>query len=392
MKFITLLVLLFSSISYAQIPGMTPEKQWDLNGYVKYMGTINMPDQNDNTLDHLIQQRFNYEYRFSPKLRFNASMRNRLFAGDSAQIPGYAALINDDPGYINLSFNWLDNSGLIANTQFDRLYLDWSHQDWQVRLGRSRINWAMSTLWNPNDIFNSYSIYDFDYEERTGSDAIFLKKKLGFASSVELVYNPNQDSDLTGLAGRYLFNQSSWDIQLLAGKSQLDYTLGGGFAGDIQGAGLRAEITWFEPTQQSWDNGTELLTLQSSLVSTVEMDYSWVSQRNWMLRTSVLYISHPQTQESALKYLNLPLTARTLSFTKHTFYADISFDINALSRLTLSSSYYDDGSYFIGMNHRYSLANNWQLLAVLQRFDGISESLFAQTPSLLIFVQLKWSF
>lgn len=163
-------------------------------------------------------------------------------------------------------------------------------------------------------------------------------------------------------------------------------------AGDIEGAGLRAEATWFEPTQESWDNGEELLTLESSLVATLETDYSFVSQRNWMIRASALYISNPQDQESAIKFLNLPLTARTLSFTHHTYYADISFDINPLSRLTFSGSYYDDGSYFIGLNNSYSLADNWQLLGVIQRFDGSSDSLFGQTPSLLAFVQIKWSF
>lgn len=401
MKRITLLLLFISSIGYAQVPGLTPTKQWDLNGYVKYMDTANLPDGSDNdidnnsdsnSLDHLIHQRFNYEYRFTPQLRFNVGLRNRLMAGDSNDIPGYAALIENDPGYFDLSFNWLDKNGLLGNTQFDRLYLDWSNQYWQVRLGRSRINWAMSTLWNPNDIFNSYSIYDFDYEERAGSDSILLKRKLNFASSFELVYTPNQDSDLDSLAGRYLFNYSSWDIQFIMGKSHLDYILGTGVAGDLQGAGLRAEMTWFEPTQNNWDNGDELLLLESSLVATLEADYSFFSQRNWMLRASVLYISNPQDQDSAVKYLNLPLTARTLSFTSSTYYADFSFDINALNRLTFSSSYYDDGSYYVGLSNNYSLANNWQLLGVLQRFDGLPDSLFGQVPSLLAFVQVKWSF
>jgi hypothetical protein len=181
-------------------------------------------------------------------------------------------------------------------------------------------------------------------------------------------------------------------MQFIAGKSRLDYIIGMGFAGDIQDAGLRAEMTWFEPTQNNWDNGDELLLLEPSLVATLEADYSFISQRNWMLRASALYISNPKEQGSAVKYLNLPLTARTLSFTSSTYYADFSFDINALNRLTFSSSYYDDGSYYVGLSNNYSLANNWQLLAVLQRFDGLSDSLFGQIPSLLTFVQVKWSF
>ncbi len=395
MRLIGLLVslLLLSGAVKANIPGLTPQKSWDLNGYVKYMGTANLPDDYSNSVDHLIHQRFNYEYRITPNLRFNAGMRNRVLAGDTVDnLPNYGDLIEFDPGYFDLSFNWHDDNGVVANTQFDRLYLDWSNVDWQVRAGRSRINWAMTTLWNPNDIFNSYSIYDFDYEERAGSDALLIKRKLGFASSVEFVANPNQDSDLHSYALRYLFNNSGWDMQLLAGKSNLDAVIGAGFAGDINGAGLRGELTWFEPTQDKWLTGDDRLLLESSLVASIEADYSFGGARNWMGRTAYLYISNPQQQDSALAFLNLPLTARTLSFTEHTFYADLGFDISSLSRLTFSGSVYDDGSYFLGVTNSYSLADNWQLTGVLQRFAGSNDSLFGELPGLLAFAQVKWSF
>lgn len=389
MRWLTLILFLFSCRGYAQIPGLIPDKNWELEGYIKYMLTVNLPDDYPSSIDHLLHQRFNYEYRFNQQLRFNMGMRNRLMSGDSMDLPNYAEFIEQDNGFFNLSFNWLNKERVLANTQFDRLYIDWQNPQWQARIGRSRINWAMSTLWNPNDIFNSYSIYDFDYEEHVGSDAILLKRKLGFASSVEIVYNPNQDSDLNSLAGRYLFNYASWDMQLLTGKSGLDYIIGTGLAGDIQGAGLRSEVTWFNPIQEKHGNN-EALT--SSLVATLESDYRFVSQQNWMLRASVLYISNPQHQESGAKFLNLPLTARTLSFTNYTYYAEISFDLNTLHRLTFSSSYYDDGSYFFGINSNYSLANNWQVNTAIQRFDGRSNSLFSESASLLLYAQLKWSF
>jgi len=392
MRSIALALLLISSMGFAAIPGLVPDKNWSLDGYVEYMANVNRPDDFPSYVDHLVQQRLNYEYRFTQQLRFNLGMRNRLMAGDTIKLANYADFIEADRGYFNLSFNWLDENDFLGNSQLDRLYIDWSNQYWQTRIGRSRINWAMSTLWNPNDIFNSYSIYDFDYQERAGSDAILLKRKLGYASSAEIVYNPNQESELSSFAGRYLFNYASWDMQLLAGKSQLDYVIGAGLAGDISGAGIRAEMSWFDAREKNWDDGEQQLTLTSSLVATLEAEYRFDSKQNWMLRAAFLYISNPQQQDSALTFLNLPLSARTLSFTEQTYYADIGVDINALNRLTFSSSYYDDGSYFIGLSNSYSLANNWQLLALLQRFDGLSESLFAQTASLLIYAQIKWSF
>ncbi|OIN24137.1 hypothetical protein [Vibrio barjaei] len=372
----------------AEIPGLQPEKDWDLTGYVKYMATGGIPEHGENTLDHLIHQRFNYEYRFSSSFRFNAGMRNRVLAGDSLSAPYYSEIIAADNGYFDLSRNLVDNDNMIINSQFDRLYFDWKGDDWSSRIGRYRVNWAMNTIWNPNDLYNSYSIYDFDYEERPGTDAISLSRKLGFASSIDFVYSPNKDSNLQRYSARYLFNHNGWDMQVLAGRSGLDYVVGGGFAGDINGAGFRGELTWFDP----WKSEYQGQSYEKTIVSSIETDYSFGGRRNWIGRASVLYISEPQQAVDAAVYLTLPLTARTLSFTKFTGYADLGFDITPLSRFTVSGSYYQDGSFFVGLSNSYSLSDDWQLLTVLQRFDGSSGSLFGATPSTLLFANIKWSF
>ncbi|MGF1807379.1 hypothetical protein L4C31_19250, partial [Aliivibrio sifiae] len=315
-------------------------------------------------------------------------MRNRLMFGDTARHANYGDFISYDSGYVDLSKNWIDKNGVVGNSQFDRAYINWSKDDWQLRAGRFRINWGMTTVWNPNDIFNSYSIYDFDYEERPGSDALMVTKNLGFASSVDVVINPNKDSELNSYASRYLFNNQGWDMQLLLGKSHLDYVIGVGFAGDIYRAGLRGEFSWFEPTQRYYQN--EELTASS--VSSLEMDYSINSSANWAIQGSIMYISEPQDVENTVSYLNLPLTARTLSFTHWTWYSSIGFDTSALNRVMLIGTYYDDGSYFIGMNNTYSLADNWQLLGVVQYFDGSTDSVFGENPNTLLYAQVKWSF
>ncbi|WP_063662352.1 hypothetical protein [Aliivibrio fischeri] len=383
--------LLFVSYEIqAEIPGLAPEKKWDLNGYVKYMATNTIPNSSlyPSTFDNLIHQRFNFEYRFSDYLRVNLGMRNRLMFGDTAEYPNYGEYISYDPGYVDLSKNWLDKKGVVGNSQFDRAYINWNKNDWQARAGRFRINWGMTTVWNPNDIFNSYSIYDFDYEERPGTDAIMVSKKLGFASSIDMVFNPNSNSELDSYATRYLFNKQGWDMQVLLGKSHLDYVLGAGFAGDIYGAGLRGEFSWFEPTQSCYDNQD----LVASSVSSLEMDYRFNSVNNWVLQGSVMHISEPQDVDSAMSYLNLPLTARTLSFTHWTWYSSLGFDISSLSRMNIMGSYYDDGSYFIGLNQTYSLSDNWQLIGVVQYFDGMNDSVFGENPSTLLYAQVKWSF
>ncbi len=376
------------------IPGLEPEKSWDLDGYVKYMANVTLPDDNKNVTEHLVHQRFNFEYRFDDHFRFNTSLRNRLILGESAEIPGYADLVDTDTGYVDLSSNWLDKSGAIGNSQIDRFSVNWSDEQWQVRAGRFRINWAMATLWNANDLFNSYSIYDFDYEERAGTDALMVSHTLGYASNIDVVYAPNSNRDLDSYSARYLFNHNLWDMQLLMGKSLSDRVIGAGFAGDIAGAGARGEVTFFDPIWTTIPGQSENSQLQEkTVVASLETDYSFNTVDNWALRASILYISELQDIDSGLHYLNMPLSPKTLSFAHWTYYADVGFDLSPLSRLTFAASYYQDGSYFVSTTNTYSLANNWELLAVLQHFDGLeSESLFKKSAATQVFGRIKWSF
>lgn len=385
----SILLLLFLALpAMAQIPGLKPAKKWQLDGYVHASLQGSFVDEAQDFYDQMLHQRFNYEYRFSDALRFNAGMRNRMYFGDSLDLDYFSQIIEHDTGYFDLSKNIVDEDKVLLNSQFDRLYLDWQDAAWQGRIGRFRVNWAMATIWNANDIFNTYSIYDVDYVERTGVDALLVKRHLGFASSGEAVFQVDEDSELHSYAGRYLFNQQGWDMQVIAGKAKLDRILGAGFAGAVLGAGIRGEFSWFSPIDDEWQ-GQEL---QTATVSTLELDYSFNTERNCYMRMAVLHISKAVEVDNPLVYLNQPLSPRTLSFTRFTGYADLGFDISPLNRMSLLTSYYEDGSYFFAANFNHSLSNNWDLAAILQRFDGSNASAFGQAASTFAYLQIKWGF
>jgi len=308
--------------------------------------------------------------------------------GDSLDIPFFDEFIEADPGYFDLSWNWLNEDNVLGNTTFDRLHLDWQANAWQVRAGRQRINWGMATLWNPNDLFNVYSMFDFDYEERPGTDAVMVSRSLGFASRADAVWALGDDWDDTGLTGRYRFNTTGFDLQVLGGKQRIDLVVGAGFSGSLGGAGLNGEISYFHPYEDDWD-GVEQ---EQTTVATLETDYSVSGRRNLTLKASVLYISNPHDPGNILIYLNQPLTAKTISFTRWTGYADAGFDITSLSRQTLGAAAYDDGSWFLTATNAISLADDWQLMLVWQHFDGPGDSLFGEDPADMVFGRLRWSF
>ena len=95
-------------------------------------------------------------------------------------------MIGSDQGFVDLSWNILNEQSFFLNTTIDRLWVDLNYGKFQARIGRQRINWGQTLVWNPNDIFNAYSFFDFDYIERPGSDAVRLQYYPGSSSALKL--------------------------------------------------------------------------------------------------------------------------------------------------------------------------------------------------------------
>ncbi len=168
--FIYLMVFSFCFSGHSQ----EIERPITLNGYVTTMqsstfDSLSGPFLNEN----LIHNRLNFKAYVNDKITFAAEFRNRLFTGDMVRYGRpYTGLIGDDDGVIDMSWNIIEEQSFLLNTTVDRLWFDLHYSKFQVTLGRQRINWGQTFVWNPNDIFNAYSYFDFDYIERPGSDAV----------------------------------------------------------------------------------------------------------------------------------------------------------------------------------------------------------------------------
>ena len=132
--------------------------------------------------DNLTHNRLNLAWYPNDEFTVIIEMRNRLFVGSSVNnFSNYGELIDSINDFFNLSYNVIDNENMVLNMMFDRLYVQWVKNDWEIKLGRQRINWGVNLAWNPNDWFNAYSFFDFDYEERPGSDAVRVTYYTGVA-------------------------------------------------------------------------------------------------------------------------------------------------------------------------------------------------------------------
>lgn len=346
---------------------------------------INKTDSLDFMVLNQIHNRLNIRWFATTELTFAIEARNRLFFGQMIRkFPDYEESINDDNGYLNMGTILLSGESWFLHTMLDRAWVDYTKGDWQVRVGRQRINWGINLVWNPNDIFNTFSYFEFDYEERPGTDAVKVQYYTGVTSSAELAYKIGRNANETAIAGMYRFSKSSYDYQLLGGWAGKDYVLGGGWAGDIKGGGFRGELSYFIPRQK--DNGSE-----EAFVASISGDYSLKS--SLYLHTGILFNSNGILGPAGGRnFFDQNLTAKMLSSGMFNLFGQISFPFTPLLSGDFSTMVNpSDGSSFLGPTLIYSLGNNWEIMVNGQLFLGKSGTEYGDFGK-AIYGRIKWAF
>jgi hypothetical protein len=364
--------------------------KFDFKGYLKYLTTVNFQDVNEDWItDNLLHNRLEFRYYPNEKWKLDLEMRNRLFYGEFVKLynraMNYGAYIDRDNGFFDLSHNWAEGSSYVLNTTIDRFYLDFTSGKWQVRAGRHRINWGQNLVWNPNDVFNAYSYFDFDYEERPGTDAVRVQYFTGFTSAAEFVYQLGDNIDEMSFMGLYKFSKWDYDIQFLAGQVKRDLVVGAGWSGDIKGGGFRGELTYFHDK----DSLNEAV---GQLVASISGDYTFPS--SLYLQASVLFNSKGTTGKAGIPNPNIltQTSAKYLTLSRMDLFGQISYQISPLWRGDLASIVNPfDKSFFIGPGVSYSLSDNMELLLFGQLFVGDTGTEFGGIGKLFYF-RYKWAF
>lgn len=382
--------ILFILFLIMPLRAFVQESKISLDGYIKELYMFYSPetpipgfDANYLGMD-IIHNRLNFKWYPTEKFTFVAEMRNRLMFGNLVKdFSGYQQTVDVDNGLIDLSWITAQGSGWFVHSMFDRAYFDYTSGKWQIRAGRQRVNWGVNLVWNPNDIFNTFSYFDFDYEERPGTDAIRVQYYTGTTSSAELVYKPGHGSIQQTIAGMYRFSRWDYDFQFLAGQAAKDWVIGGGWSGDIRGAGFRGEITYFEPRVSSSVRAT---------VASVSADYTF--KNSLYLHGSALYTSNGKTGKAGgMNVLfNPDMSAKQLSTARWSLFGQISKPITPLFSGSFSGIVNpSDGSLYVGPTLTYSLATNLELMLTGQLFFGDAGTEFGGIGQ-IAFGRLKWSF
>jgi len=385
-----LLALVLSTsltISY----GQSWKDKFLYRGYVKDLRVLSLAKdsskQTQSIQQNLIHNRMNFRYYANKQITVGLELRNRIFYGEFLKYypptMTYGDLLEVDPGVVDLNFTWYNSQNLVAHTAIDRVWINWNNRNWDIRLGRQRVNWGQNLVWNPNDLFNVLNYADFDYEERPGMDGLRVQRYLKSGSAIELAYQFNDSWEKTVAAMMYRFNKGSYDIQVLAGKYVDDLALGLGWAGNIKNSGFKGEATWFEPMNDSSSR---------QFLSSISWDYSF--KKGTYLHTSFLYNDNGIGDLARLTQLSAAqggqLNVKNLMPNKYSLFVQSSHQFHPLLSTSMAVIYsIDINGLFVMPTIGYSLRQDLDLSLVGQGIFGKTDKFRSLGTG--IFLRLKWS-
>ncbi len=380
----------FLSFLGAQPTAPKPFSRWAASGYVKSLQSAFFIEPLPPLFpfeavwyDNFIHQRLNLAWYGSERFTFKVEWRNRLFWGDQVRLLGAQFIaLQDNDDFLDLSWGKAFANGVAVHSTLDRLYALYLRGPWEVSLGRQRINWGISTIWNPNDLFNTFSFIDFDYEERPGSDALRIQYWLDFAARLELAVKWADRLDETVVAALYAFHVRAYDFQLIAGKMQADWVLGGGWAGSIGQAGFKGELTaFYDPMRDS---------ARFNLAATAGLDYMW--SNSFYLNVGLLFNSTGTSQQLTDLFTYRPSAKRLWPF-RYALFVMGAYPFTPLlnGNVTLVYSPGRHHTLFLNPSLALSIADDWDLHLVGQ-LQATRTGTAYRMPLKAGFIRLKFAF
>jgi hypothetical protein len=382
------------------IPFLLQSADWENYGYAKYLfsSAENSLISNDRLNDHQLHLRFNNRLYFQDYYTAGLEIRMRGFYGSSVEksLISSSSVISPYP-YNDLSTLFVEKEKALAYGQIDRLFVDYSRENWQITIGRQRIAWGTSMVWNIVDLFNPLSVLDFDYEEKPGSDAVRVQYFTDMIGRLELVAKPAPNKYEQTIALLYLINQWDYDFYFIAAWHRDKPFFGAAFSGDIEGAGFRGEIkSTQKPTRRQL--GDTYLPFRENnfsqagnadISAVISLDYTFPN--SLYLHSEYLYNSLGKTTNS-LHFRAQSLKAGLLSATQSTCFFETAYMLHPLLRgnvFTLINPH--EGSLIWAPSLSWSIITNLDLYLVALISDGRSNSEFSAYGK-TFFLRSKYSF
>ncbi|MEX0988594.1 MAG: hypothetical protein WD052_14035 [Bacteroidales bacterium] len=365
-----------------------------LDGYLNDMQAFYHMDGVGWLWENQLHNRLNLDLYPTEWMKISIEGRTRFLQGNTfSGFPGYAEFSGKDAGWIDLTYShgnsYNEKIGYLFTSKADRLYTEFSAGNFVGTVGRQRINWGQTFVWNPNDIFNTYSYFDVDYPERPGSDAIRLQYYTGMTSNLELAAKIDSANRITA-AGYFRFNALGYDFQFIGGiLEEEDLVLGAGWSGHIVNTSFRGELSYFHRMDTFTDTTGHILV-------SAGLDHHF--ENNLWLRTELLYSGFAKALDihSFLQLFSTDMNIRNIGFTTWSIFSSISYPVTPLINLSLAGMYYPEWrGFYLGPSIDFSLSDNLSATLIIQEFSAELEDFSGITSRQNTFIgygRIKWSF
>ncbi|MBN1949663.1 MAG: hypothetical protein JW801_00565 [Bacteroidales bacterium] len=379
----------------------------ELSGYLSEMPSVIW--NTDSALwQGLIHNRLDLKWYPTSSLSVSVQMRNQLHNGDMVLMMDIENGFKRENYALPLTFHQGLGRSYFLSMDIDRAWVQYTKDKLEIKLGRQRINWGQSFVWNPNDLFNSYSFFDFDYPERPGADAVRMVYYPNYSSSLDLAAKIDSAGKVVG-AGMYRFTMWNTEFQFLGGYYSREYNdynpttslpvvveendiVGGfGFSTGINSLSIRGETSYFHSLLKYQDK-------ENLFQVSLGMDY--VTAKSVSLMVEFFYQNQVNLSlTSMMGSAQASQDVKSLAFTKFNYFGQLAYPITPLLSGSLSGMYFYDvdlNGFYAGPSMVYSLSNNLNLSAFFQFFAFNYENLYTlerEWSNLnYAFLRLKWSF
>ena len=375
----SLLIVFFNEIH-------SQEKDFTIGGYITYLPSY-LEFKNSNQIElqknNLIHNRINIRGYIKDNFSIGIELRNRILFDEG--------VFNSDNGYFDLSHYFVNQPKFKIHSMIDRMWLKYQSDKIEISAGRQRVNWGVNTIWNSNDLFNSYNFIDFDYLERPGSDVIRFQYSGDDLSSLDIVYKPSTLEKNSVFAALYKINKMGYDIQFLLADYYNDIALGSGWAGNIKNTGFKGEITYFISDESSENNSISLST---------SIDYSFTN--GLYILGSHLYnsngLSNPEDFELGAVTQNI-LSPKNLMPSKNSYLIQASGYITSAINTSFTFLYGEGVNFFfLSPNITYDINSSLDASVIGQFFLIKNDSNIDNSSNNIInkingyYARIKWSF
>lgn len=355
-----------------------------LHGYMQQFEQIAFVDDADSVkLSSTFHNRLNFLAEWK-EWTTRIEVRTRLMTGNQLLQPGFQPSGRTEAGLLHLNKDWVNKRGVAVNTHVERALLVYRKSHWEFSLGRQRVNWGMSSAWNPNDVFNSYNFLTIDDVERAGIDALRIHYDVRPFNSIELVVKQGDRMKDRVAALLSRGNHFGYDHQLFMGVDSIDLFAGGGWAGHIGKSGFAGEFTGYQPSRDTFHS-------RMLLHATVSLDRTF--EHGWFISLSGYWNNHGVVKSvfSPLASFQQVSKKQLLPF-RYTALMQISKQVNPRFAVRFGQLYTPTNNCWVSLPQmEYLISDNWSFDLAGQAFLGESGDVF-RTQGNLFWIRVKGNF